>query len=90
MDVLYFIGPRQIAVLGLLAFVTIAVIIIIIVLPLRALLDVSRRTDAEFEAIGEQRRTWLVAMLAATLLIGPGWLAAFAYLRTVKPRLTDA
>jgi Protein of unknown function (DUF2510)/Phospholipase_D-nuclease N-terminal len=67
-------------VLGLLALSVLAAIGVTIF----AVVDVARRSDREFKAVGSEKTMWLVLVLLA------GIPAAIAYLAAVRPRLEGA
>ncbi len=66
--------------LGLLALSVLAAIGVNIF----AIVDVARRSDREFKAVGSEKTMWLVLVLLA------GIPAAIAYLAAVRPRLVAA
>lgn len=68
------------AVFGLLALTLLAVAGVNIF----AIVDVARRSDREFKAVGSEKTTWLLLVLLA------GIPAAIAYLAAVRPRLEAA
>ncbi len=49
-----------------------------------AIVDVARRSDREFKAVGSEKTMWLILVLLA------GIPAAIAYLAAVRPRLESA
>ena len=66
-------------------------ILVLLVLPVWAIVDALQATEAQWEAIGQQRTLWLVLIAAGTLCGGLiGTILAIVYLATVRPKLRTA
>jgi hypothetical protein len=62
-----------------------------IVIPVWALIDALRATDAEWAAVGQQRTLWLALIGVGTVCAGPvGTVLALVYLVSVRPKLLTA
>jgi uncharacterized BrkB/YihY/UPF0761 family membrane protein len=68
--------------------VILVVAAIFLIFPLWSLVDATMRTDADFEAIGQSRGTWIILLLAGivcfTIL---GAVLGLYYLLSVRPKL---
>jgi hypothetical protein len=62
---------------------------VLIALPIWALVDAISRPDRHWDAIGQSKRSWALA-LAATALLGVGFAVAVYYVVRVRPKLSAA
>ena len=60
----------------------------LLAVPVCAILDIARTTDAQWEAIGRNRLAWMAPIMMGTmLLLAPGVALAGLYFARVRPKL---
>lgn len=63
----------------------------LLAVPVGAILDIARTSDAQWEAIGRNRLAWMAPIMMGTmLLLVPGVTLAGIYFVRVRPRLRAA
>ncbi|MGH8993094.1 MAG: DUF2516 family protein [Acidimicrobiia bacterium] len=77
------LGPTELIIL--------LVMVGFIAVPVWALVDALRATDAQWAAIGQQRTIWVALIAVGTFFGGfPGMILAIVYLVSVRPKLLSA
>jgi hypothetical protein len=60
----------------------------LLAVPVCAILDIARTTDAQWEAIGRNRLAWMAPIMMGTmLLLAPGVALSGLYFARVRPKL---
>lgn len=77
-------GAEMIIILFVLALLAVPLVLVI-----WNVVDVAKRSDADFESAGQQRMVWLVLPLAL-MLIGLGWIVSVIYFLAIRPKVSAA
>lgn len=63
----------------------------LLAIPVGAILDIARTSDAQWEAIGRNRLAWMAPIMMGTmLLLVPGVAIAAIYFASIRPKLRAA
>jgi len=77
-------GPAELGIILVILAIPLGIVLVV-----WGLVDVSTRPPEAWEAIGQNRTMWLVAMIVG-VFVCLGWLVAGVYLLAVRPKLAEA